>query len=69
VSLVNFDCDLYLSTRQALVFVAPIVGAVAVFFFDDWAPSEELVNQKRAFVKYLKGNDAPPTSGFSLVTG
>jgi O-methyltransferase len=56
VSLVNFDCDLYLSTAQALAFVAPLVCEAAIFFFDDWGRGEEMINQKRAFVEYLEDN-------------
>jgi O-methyltransferase len=56
VSLVTFDCDLYLSTAQALTFVAPLVQDSAIFFFDDWGPDEEVINQKRAFVEFLEAN-------------
>jgi hypothetical protein len=55
VSLVNFDCDLYLSTKQALSFVGPLVGASAVFFMDDWG-DEELINRKKAFVEFLEAH-------------
>jgi O-methyltransferase len=58
VSLVNFDCDLYLSTAQALAFTAPLVREAAIFFFDDWGAGEEMVNQKRAFVEYLEADPA-----------
>lgn len=52
VSLVNFDCDLYVSTKEALTFIGPLVHDAAVFFFDDWG-TEEMVNQKRAFAEFL----------------
>ena len=55
VSLVNFDCDLYLSTAQALAFVGPLVHDTAIFFMDDWG-TEEMINQKKAFVEFLEAN-------------
>lgn len=57
VSIVNFDCDLYSSTAEALEFVAPLVGRSAIFLFDDWGPeglAADIVDQKRAFVEYLE---------------
>jgi O-methyltransferase len=56
VSLVNFDCDLYSSTAQALQFAAPLVRHDAIFFFDDWGDKDQMEGQQKAFVEYLIAN-------------
>jgi hypothetical protein len=53
-SLINIDCDLYSSAKQALDFCAPLIKDSSIIFFDDW--TEEYVGEKKAFDEFLKEN-------------
>jgi O-methyltransferase len=53
-SLINIDCDLYSSAKEALNFCAPLIKDSSVIFFDDWP--EEFVGEKQAFEEFLKEN-------------
>jgi hypothetical protein len=53
-SLINIDCDLYSSSKEALNFCASLVKDSSVIFFDDW--SDEFVGEKKAFDEFLKEN-------------
>ncbi|WP_276365534.1 TylF/MycF/NovP-related O-methyltransferase [Chryseolinea sp. H1M3-3] len=53
-SLINIDCDLHSSAKEALDFCAPLIRDSAVVFFDDW--TEEYVGEKQAFDEFLKEN-------------
>ncbi len=60
-SIVNFDCDLHSSTREALAFAAPLLGRSAVVYFDDWhaaGMAEKGEGQRRAFEEFLSENPA-----------
>ncbi len=53
------DCDLYLSTKEALDFCGPLIQDVAIIFFDDWHAREldkRDMGEKRAFEEFLKEN-------------
>lgn len=55
-SVVMVDCDLYSSTRDVLAFCAPLIGAQAVFVFDDWHASglaDKGMGEARAFEEFL----------------
>jgi hypothetical protein len=58
-SIVNFDCDLYSSTREALAFAGPLLGRCAIVYFDDWhaaGMAEKGEGQRRAFEEFLSEN-------------
>lgn len=54
VLLVNFDCDLYVSTLQALDWLTPILDPGTLLHFDDWSEREhpEPWGQHRAFLEW-----------------
>jgi len=54
-SLIMIDCDIYSAAREALWFCEPIIGEMAVVFFDDWASKsvEHNVGEKEAFEEFL----------------
>lgn len=57
-SIVMVDCDIYSSSRDALAFIAPLIGDAAVIFFDDWgwrADADE-IGQREAFAEFLAAN-------------
>ena len=58
-SIVNFDCDLYSSTREALAFAGPLLGPCAIVYFDDWHAAGMAAKgegQRRAFEEFLAAN-------------
>ena len=56
-SLIMIDCDLYSSAKQALDFCAPLIGDVAVVFFDDWTlgrgDEDQNLGEQRAWAEFL----------------
>ncbi|WP_161860746.1 hypothetical protein [Algicella marina] len=51
------DCDIYVSTREALAIVAPLVDVGSVIIFDDWfsfrdEPDPSKHWEKRAFAEW-----------------
>ncbi len=57
-SIVMIDCDMYLSAKEALDFVAPLLSETAVLVFDDWGAfggllAEQDLGEKRAFHEFL----------------
>jgi predicted O-methyltransferase YrrM len=55
-SLIMVDCDMYLSTRDVLSFIEPLIGDEAIIFFDDWHSlglDERNLGEKRAFDEFL----------------
>ena len=51
--VIMLDCDLYTSSKLALDFSAPAIGAAAVLVCDDWRHSGE-DGQQRAFEEFLE---------------
>jgi hypothetical protein len=58
-SLIMIDCDMYLSSKQALDFCAPLIKDHAIMFFDDWNSgklADRGEGEKRAFDEMLLNN-------------
>ena len=54
--VIMIDCDMYLSTRAALAFCAPLIRDRAVVLFDDWYAGgldEKNLGEKRAFEEFM----------------
>ena len=49
------DCDIYISSKQALDFCRPLIKGSAVIFFDDWIEDKN-VGECRALDEFLKKN-------------
>ena len=54
-SLINIDCDLYSSAKQALAFCAPLIKDSSIIFFDDWPA--DFIGEKKAFDEFWKENN------------
>ena len=54
-SVIMIDCDIYISSRQALDFCTPLIKGEAVIFFDDWIEDKN-VGECRALDEFLKKN-------------
>ena len=54
--LVMVDCDVYSASKEALDFVAPLLGDRAVIIFDDWgwSAASNTVGQREAFAEFLQ---------------
>jgi O-methyltransferase len=58
-SLIMIDCDMYLSTKDALKFCAPLIKDQAIVFFDDWNAHQlaaQNLGEQRAFAEFLHEN-------------
>ncbi len=56
--IIMIDCDMYLSTRDALNFCKPLIKDRAIIIFDDWLPalSANNLGEKKAFDEFLEKN-------------
>lgn len=57
--VIMIDCDMYLSAKQALDFVGPLIGDHAVILFDDWHSMDlarRNLGEKKAFEEFLAAN-------------
>ena len=66
-SLINIDCDLYESTRDALNWCAPLIGQGTIISFDDWfcykgSPHH---GEARAFREFLEQHEHFSATEFS----
>lgn len=55
-SIIMIDCDMYLSTKEALSFCEPLIYDQAFIFFDDWNCTGDDGGEKKAFYEFLKQN-------------
>ena len=60
-SIIMIDCDMYLSAKEALTFIAPLIQDRAFIFFDDWDAGQGQLAQKnlgerKAFSEFLNEN-------------
>jgi len=54
-SVIMIDCDIYISSKQALDFCRPLIKGAAIIFFDDWIEDKN-VGECRALDEFLKKN-------------
>lgn len=56
--IIMIDCDMYLSTRDALNFCIPLIIDRTIIIFDDWLPalSTNNLGEKKAFDEFLSNN-------------
>jgi hypothetical protein len=54
-SIIMLDCDLYTSTRDALLFCQDLIKDDAVLFLDDWGYRSDIgkIGQKEAFEEFI----------------
>ncbi|HEY1384769.1 MAG TPA: TylF/MycF/NovP-related O-methyltransferase [Dongiaceae bacterium] len=69
-SLIMVDCDIYSAARETLWFCEPLIGDVAVVFFDDWASKsvQHNLGEREAFQEFLDefpGFSAEPLPTYS----
>ena len=66
-SLIMIDCDMYLSTKDALNFCAPLIKDQTIVFFDDWNAhhlAAHNLGEQRAFAEFLQENPNLGTEEF-----
>jgi predicted O-methyltransferase YrrM len=59
VGIVMIDSDLYISAKQALTFVAPLLASHSIIMFDDWkcgGLDERNLGEKKAFDEFMEEN-------------
>ena len=56
--IIMIDCDMYLSTKDALNFCKPLMKDKTIIIFDDWLPglATNDLGEKKAFDEFLKNN-------------
>ena len=76
--VIMVDCDMYISAKDALAFVAPLIRDLAVIFFDDWNSyglADKDLGEKRAYEEFLADHPfsaedfpaySPTSKGFVL---
>ena len=53
-SVIHIDCDLYISTKEVLNFIEPLLQNGTILIFDDWGSfgNNDSLGQKRAFQEF-----------------
>jgi len=53
-SVIHIDCDLYISTKQVLSFIEPLLQNGTIIIFDDWGSfgNNDQLGQQRAFNEF-----------------